>query len=72
MDEIPEIPALTIDEVAARLGEPDYHVFDNNWQGRYRRSHVPTATLLNAYNYEAAALPSNKAATLVFYCTGPG
>jgi len=69
MDDIPE---LTVAEVAARLGQPDFFVFDNNGAGRWRRSHVPGAKNLNAYNYEASALPPDKAATLVFYCSGPG
>ena len=33
MDDIPE---LTVAEVAARLGEPSFHVFDNNGQGRWK------------------------------------
>lgn len=69
MDDIPE---LTIAEVAARLGQPGFFVFDNNGQGRYRRSHVPTAQHLNPHLYEASALPPDKTAMLVFYCTGPG
>jgi len=67
-----DIPALTVAEVAARIGQPDFHVFDNNGQGRYNRSHVPTAKNLNAHTYEASDLPENKQATLVFYCSGPG
>lgn len=66
------IPELTVAEVAARLGEPDFHVFDNNGAGRWRRSHVPGAKHLIAYQIEATDLPPNKAATLVFYCSGPG
>lgn len=69
MDDIPE---LTVLEVAARLGQPDFFVFDNNGAGRWRRGHVPGAKNLNAYGYDASALPANKAATLVFYCSGPG
>ncbi len=69
MDDIPE---LSVADVAARLGEPDFFVFDNNGPGRWRRSHVPGAKNLNAYQYEADALPANKDATLVFYCSGPG
>jgi rhodanese-related sulfurtransferase len=69
MDEIPE---LTVDQVAARLGQPDFHVFDNNGNARWKRSHVPGAKSLNAHAYEAGELPADKAATLVFYCSGPG
>lgn len=69
MDDIPE---LTVAEVAARLGEPRFYVFDNNGQGRYKRGHVPGAKNLNAYNFDAGELPPDKDATLVFYCSGPG
>jgi rhodanese-related sulfurtransferase len=69
MDDIPE---LKVDEVAARLGQPGFHVFDNNGQGRWKRSHVPGAKNLNAHLFEADALPEDKQATLVFYCSGPG
>jgi hypothetical protein len=69
MDDIPE---LSVADVFARLGQPDFHVFDNNGPGRYRRSHVPSAKNLNAYGFAASELPANKQATLVFYCSGPG
>ena len=67
-----DIPALGVQEVAARLGQPDFHVFDNNGAGRYKRSHVPGAKHLNPYAFDEAALPPDKQATLVFYCAGPG
>ncbi len=69
MDDLPE---LTVDEVAARLGQPGFVVVDNNGAGRYRRSHVPGAINLNAHLFAADALPADKATTLVFYCSGPG
>jgi rhodanese-related sulfurtransferase len=69
MDDIPE---LKVDEVRARLGQPGFHVFDNNGEGRWKRSHVPGAKNLNAHLFEADALPADKNATLVFYCSGPG
>lgn len=67
-----EIPELTVAEVAARIGQPGFHVFDNNGPGRWKRGHVPGAKNLNAYNYPATELPDDKDATLVFYCSGPG
>ena len=67
-----DIPELTVAEVAARLGQPDFHVFDNNGAGRWRRGHVPGAKNLNPHDYPASELPEDKTATLVFYCSGPG
>jgi rhodanese-related sulfurtransferase len=66
------IPELTVAEVAARLGQPGFHVIDNNGRGRWRRSHVPGANHLNAHAIEPADLPADHDATLVFYCAGPG
>jgi len=67
-----DIPELTVEQVAARLGQPDFFVFDNNGHGRWQRGHVPGAVNLNPYEYDPSALPSDKNATLVFYCSGPG
>jgi rhodanese-related sulfurtransferase len=67
-----DIPELSVAEVAARIGQPGFHVFDNNGAGRWKRGHVPGAKNLNAYNYAAGELPPDKDATLVFYCSGPG
>jgi len=69
MDDIPE---LSVSDVAARLGQPGFFVFDNNGAGRWKRSHVPGARNLNPHTFEASALPPDKNATLVFYCSGPG
>jgi rhodanese-related sulfurtransferase len=69
MDDIPE---LTLEQVAARLGEPGFHVFDNNSPARWKRSHVKGAVNLDPYDFAADALPPDKQATLVFYCSGPG
>ena len=66
------IPELTVAEVAARLGQPDFFVFDNNGFGRWKRGHVPGAKHANAYSFPPSVLPTDKAATLVFYCSGPG
>ena len=66
------IPELTVAEVAARLGQPGFYVFDNNSAARWKRSHVPGAKNVNAYHYDPSELPSDHSATLVFYCSGPG
>ena len=67
-----DIPELTVDEVAERLGSANFHVIDNNGAGRWKRSHVPGAKNLNAHTFGANDLPPDKTATLVFYCAGPG
>ena len=67
-----DIRELTISEVAARLGQPGFFVFDNNGAGRWKRGHVPGAKNLNAYSFTADELPADRSATLVFYCSGPG
>lgn len=67
-----DIPELTTADVSARLGQPGFHVYDNNGRGRWARGHVPGAKNLNAYAYERGELPDDLAATLVFYCSGPG
>lgn len=67
-----DIRELTVSEVAARLGQPDFFVIDNNGAGRWKRGHVPGAKNLNAHTYAAADLPADRTATLVFYCSGPG
>ncbi len=63
---------LSVPEVAARLGTAGFHVYDANGAARYKRSHVPTAVHVNPYALDASQLPADRAATLVFYCSGPG
>ncbi len=67
-----KVPELSVDEVAARLGQPGFVVVDNNGRGSWLRAHVPGARQLDAGKITAADLPSDKSATLVFYCGGPG
>ena len=69
MDDIPE---LSVQAVAARLGEPNFYVIDNNGAGRFGRSHVPGAKNLNPHHFDRHDLPEDTDATLVFYCSGPG
>ena len=67
-----DIRELSVSDVAARLGQPGFFVYDNHGQGRWKRSHVPGAKNLNAHSYDASELPADRSATLVFYCSGPG
>jgi len=66
------IPQLTVGDVAGRLGQPGFHVYDTNGPARWRRSHVPGAKNLNAYDFDRSELPEDTQAALVFYCSGPG
>jgi hypothetical protein len=67
-----DVPTLTVHEVAARLGQPGFHVYDTNSPARWRRSHVAGAKNLDGYDFDRSVLPEDPSATLVFYCTGPG
>ena len=67
-----DIPALTVQEVAARRGQPGFHIYDTNAPARWRRSHVPGAKNLSGYDFDRSELPEDLDATLVFYCSGPG
>jgi hypothetical protein len=63
-----EIPALTIDEVAAGIEQKTLMVFDNNSENRFKKGHVPTAKWLAFNDVKASDLPANKDQKLVFYC----
>ena len=49
----------------------DVHVFDVNSKRRYERGHIPGAQWMSFRSMTAADLPTDKAATLVFYCANP-
>ena len=59
---------LTVTEVDARRTQPGVFIFDNNPQGRYRKSHLPGAHWVNPKDITTADLPADKSATLIFYC----
>lgn len=60
---------LTVDEVAARVAAKDGHtfVYDDNPQDRFAKGHVPGAKWLE-HEPTQADLPTDKGATLIFYC----
>ena len=47
------------------------HAFDVNSRESWQAAHVPGAANLDPDSFAAAALPADKAATLVFYCSNP-
>lgn len=46
-------------------------VFDVNSVQSWNKAHVPGALHLDPDNYTSADLPSDKASSLVFYCSNP-
>jgi hypothetical protein len=59
---------LTVDEVAARIGKPGVHIYDNNNRDEWVAGHVPSATWVDYEKFTAADMPADKGATLIFYC----
>ncbi len=59
---------LTVQEVKARLHHKNVYLIDNNTPEQFKEAHVPSAKWLSPSDYDAADLPSDKSATLIFYC----
>ena len=61
---------ITPAELRAKLdAHAPMSVFDDNSDERYAQGHVPTAKHLKVDEVTAAALPADKTAMLVFYCS---
>jgi rhodanese-related sulfurtransferase len=65
------IRALSPREVLARLGQPDFYVFDSNLISEWRRAHIPGANYVGLDSYAPEVLPPDKSAALLFYCYNP-
>ena|SRR5690349_5117115 len=65
-----DLKRLTVEQVATRLAAKDgkTFVYDNNPKESWVAGHVPGAKWLDEDKVTAAELPSDKAATLIFYC----
>ncbi len=65
-----DLPAMTPDEVEARLAKKDgtFFVIDNNPKEMFDKGRVPGAKWVAFDEVKASDLPENKDATLVFYC----
>jgi rhodanese-related sulfurtransferase len=64
---------MSVDDVQAKLaeakaGKAEFFVYDNNQKSQYEKGHVPGAKWVNFHELTEKDLPSNKEATLVFYC----
>lgn len=70
----PELPEISIDDVAAGLEAKTLTVIDcNGDKTRKKVGVLPGAILLDdEETYPVSALPADKAAKLVFYCGGLG
>ena len=66
----PDLKALTVEEVAAKIALHDgkTFIYDNNDKGTYAEGHVPTARWIAFNEVTAASLAPDKSANLVFYC----
>lgn len=69
--EMKSIPGLSVEEMADRLGQADFFVFDNNPPRRWAAGHLKGARNLDPADHTDAELPSDKAATLLFHCSEP-
>lgn len=68
-----DLRALTVDEVAQRIeeqkaGKRAIYLFDNNDKDTFNAGHLPGAKWVQFDKVSQADLPSDKSATLVFYC----
>ena len=69
-----KLPEMSVDEVAAGLESKQLTVVDcNGEKNRKKHGILPGAILVaDEETFPASALPTDKAAKLVFYCGGPG
>ena len=65
------LKSLTVEEVSARVAAKDGRtfVFDTNGPATYAEGHLPTARLIPFDGVTADALPGDRGAALIFYCS---
>lgn len=68
----PSVPVeprrLTLAQVEAQLGQPNVFLFDANPREFYQHGHLPGAAWVKFDGVTADVLPSDREATLIFYC----
>ena len=66
-----KLKKLTVEEVDRHVQakDPRFFVFDANMPEVFAKGHVPGATLVPEGGVTANLLPTDKSATLVFYCS---
>jgi rhodanese-related sulfurtransferase len=65
------LPVLTPLDVLIRLTHPDFFVFDNNPRAVFVQHRVPGAVRLDPCGFTESDLPTDPAASLLFYSAGP-
>jgi rhodanese-related sulfurtransferase len=63
-----ELARLSLEQVAAKLGQPGVYLFDANPKDFYSHGHLPGAQWVKFDEVDASVLPADKTATLIFYC----
>jgi hypothetical protein len=65
-----DLKSMSVDDVAARIAAADgkTFIYDNNSKESYAEGHVPSARWVDYDHVTAVDLPSDKGATLIFYC----
>lgn len=58
-------------ELARRLDREPLALFDTNSKGSWERAHLPGARPLDPTRFGPEDLPADRAASIVFYCSGP-
>lgn len=61
---------VSLEELRRLIEEKSVSVLDANAPGRFARGHIPGATNVDPAAFSEGYLPSDRARTLVFYCTG--
>jgi uncharacterized protein YndB with AHSA1/START domain/rhodanese-related sulfurtransferase len=65
------VAAIPAHELHARMHEPGLFVFDANVPFRWEQAHLPGAIHIGHKPLSPDRLPTDKSATLVFYCLNP-
>jgi len=65
------LPTVSPGELYRMVQAGDVTVFDVNNLQSWQRAHVPGAAHLDPVAFDAADLPEEKSARLVFYCSNP-
>lgn len=65
------LPTISPADLHRQLAAGGVHVFDVNARGSWLEARVPGAAHLDPQSFDAAALPADRDAMLVFYCSNP-